>query len=75
MRTSLARLEALEQQVPCNKLLIVIEVRQPDGVRYRLPNGQLLPLHEVYNYMRTHGQGVLLIDDLPEMPQEGGVTD
>ena len=31
--------------------------------------GDLLPLPDVYAYMRLHGQGVLLIDDLPELPK------
>ena len=28
-------------------------------------------LHDVYSYMRVHGQGILLIDDLPQPPKKG----
>ena len=61
MKDALARLEALERGAPGDKLLIVTERQTPDG--------RLLPLPEVYAYMRLHGQGVLLIDDLPELPK------
>lgn len=71
MKNALARLEALEHCAPADKLLIVTEVQTPEGARYRLPKGkELLPLREVYAYMRLHGQGVLLIDDLPPLPKE-----
>ena len=66
MKDALARLEALERGAPGDKLLIVTERQTPDGPRYELPSGDLLPLPDVYVYMRLHGQGVLLIDDLPE---------
>lgn len=69
MKDTLARLEALERGAPGDKLLIVTERQAPDGPRYELPDGRLLPLPEVYAYMRLHGQGVLLIDDLPELPK------
>ena len=70
MRDALARLEALERGAPGDKLLIVTERQTPDGPRYELPSGDLLPLPDVYVYMRLHGQGVLLIVDLPE-PKRG----
>ena len=70
MRDALARLEALERGAPGDKLLIVTERQTPYGPRYELPSGDLLPLPDVYLYMRLHGQGVLLIDDLPE-PKRG----
>ena len=70
MRDALARLEALERGAPGDKLLIVTERQTPDGPRYELPSGDLLPLPDVYVYMRLHGQGVLLIDDLPK-PKRG----
>ena len=70
MRDALARLEALERGAPGDKLLIVTERQTPDGPRYELPDSRLLQLSEVYVYMRLHGQGVLLIDDLPE-PKRG----
>ena len=70
MRDALARLEALERGAPGDKLLIVTERQTPDGPRYELPSGDLLPLPDVYVYMRLHGQGVLLIDALPE-PKRG----
>ena len=70
MRDALARLEALERGAPGDKLLIVTERQTPDVPRYELPSGDLLPLPDVYVYMRLHGQGVLLIDDLPE-PKRG----
>ena len=69
MRDALARLEALERGAPGDKLLIVTERQTPDGPRYELPDSRLLQLCEVYVYMRLHGQGVLLIDDLPELPK------
>ena len=69
MRDALARLEALERGAPGDKLLIVTERQTPDGPRYELPSGDLLPLPDGYVYMRLHGQGVLLIDDLPEIPK------
>lgn len=72
MKNALARLEALERGTPGDKLLIVTEVVTPTGKLYKLPGGKLLPLPEVYSYMRLHGQGVLLIDDPPEMPKKGG---
>ena len=53
---------------PGDLLLIVTERQTPDGPRYELPSGDLLPMPDVYAYMRLHGQGVLLIDDLPELP-------
>ena len=70
MKDALARLEALERGAPGDKLLIVTERQTPDGSRYELPDSRLLQLSEVYVYMRLHGQGVLLIDDLPE-PKRG----
>lgn len=69
MKNALARLEALERGQPGDKLLIVTERQTPEGPRYELPGGDLLPLPDVYAYMRLHGQGVLLIDDLPELPK------
>ena len=69
MRDALARLEALERGAPGDKLLIVTERQTQEGARYELPDGRLLPLPDVYVYMRLHGQGVLLIDDLPELPK------
>lgn len=69
MKDALARLEALERGAPGDKLLIVTEKQTPDGALYELPNGELLRLPDVYAYMRLHGQGVLLIDDLPELPK------
>ena len=48
------------------------EVQTNAGPRYRLPQGDdLLTLHDVYAYMRLHGQGILLIDDLPQPPKKG----
>lgn len=70
MKNALARLEALEKSTPGDKLLIVTEKQTPDGSLYELPNGELLRLPDVYAYMRLHGQGVLLIDDLPELPKK-----
>ena len=69
MKDTLARLEALERGAPGDKLLIVTERQTQEGARYELPSGDLLPLPDVYAYMRLHGQGVLLIDDLPEIPK------
>ena len=69
MKDALARLEALERGRPGDLLLIVTERQTPEGPRYELPSGDLLPLPDVYAYMRLHGQGVLLIDDLPELPK------
>lgn len=70
MKDALARLEALERGAPADRLLIVTEVPTPEGPRYRLPQGDaLLTLHDVYSYMRVHGQGILLIDDLPQPPK------
>ena len=69
MKDALARLEALERGAPGDKLLIVTERQTQEGARYELPSGDLLPLPDVYAYMRLHGQGVLLIDDLPELPK------
>lgn len=70
MKNALARLEALERGAPADKLLIVTEVPTDAGPRYRLPQSdELLTLHDVYAYMRVHGQGILLIDDLPEPPK------
>lgn len=69
MKDALARLEALERGAPGDKLLIVTERQTPDGPRYELLDSRLLQLSEVYVYMRLHGQGVLLIDDLPELPK------
>ena len=57
---------------PLETSAIVTEVVTPTGKLYKLPGGELLPLPEVYSYMRLHGQGILLIDDLPEMPKKGG---
>lgn len=54
MRNALARLEALERGTPGDKLLIVTEVVTPTGKLYKLPGGELLPLPEVYSYMRLH---------------------
>lgn len=73
MKDALARLEALERGQPGDLLLIVTERQTPEGPRYELPSGDLLPLPDVYAYMRLHGQGVLLIDDLPELlkPKRG----
>ena len=72
MTNALARLEALERGAPADKLLIVTEVQTNAGPRYRLPQGDdLLTLHEVYAYMRVHGQGILLIDDRPQPPKKG----
>ena len=65
MKDALARLEALERGAPADRLLIVTEAQTDAGPRYRLPQGDdLLTLHDVYSYMRVHGQGILLIDDL-----------
>ena len=69
MKDALSRLEALERGAPGDKLLIVTERQTQEGARYELPDGRLLPLPDVYAYMRLHGQGVLLIDDLPELPK------
>ena len=69
MKDALARLEALERGQPGDLLLIVTERQTSEGPRYELPNGDLLRLPDVYAYMRLHGQGVLLIDDLPELPK------
>ena len=69
MKDALARLEARERGAPGDKLLIVTERQTQEGARYELPSGDLLPLPDVYVYMRLHGQGVLLIDDLPELPK------
>lgn len=69
MKDALARLEALERGAPGDKLLIVTEHKTPAGPCYELPGGELLALPDVYVYMRLHGQGVLLIDDLPELPE------
>ena len=72
MKDALARLEALEREAPADRLLIVTEVQTDAGPRYRLPQGDdLLTLHEVYAYMRAPGQGILLIDDLPQPPKKG----
>lgn len=72
MTNALARLEALERGAPADKLLIVTEVQTNAEPRYRLPQGDdLLTLHDVYAYMRLHGQGILLIDDLPQPPKKG----
>lgn len=72
MTNALARLEALERGAPADKLLIVTEVQTNAGPRYRLPQGDdRLTLHDVYAYMRLHGQGILLIDDLPQPPKKG----
>lgn len=70
MKDALARLEALERGTPGDKLLIVTEHQTPAGPRYELPGGELLALPEVYTYMRLHGQGLLLIDDLAAPPKE-----
>ena len=70
MKDALARLEALEKGQPGDLLLIVTERQTSEGPRYELPNGDLLRLPDVYAYMRLHGQGVLLIDDLPK-PKRG----
>ena len=69
MKNALARLEALEKGQPGDKLLIVTEHQTPEGSLYELPNGDRLRLPDVYAYMRLHGQGVLLIDDLPDLPK------
>ncbi len=70
MKNALARLEALERGAPADKLLIVTEMQTEAGPRYRLPqSNELLTLHDVYAYMRLHGQGILLIDDLPQLPK------
>ena len=73
MKDALARLEALERGAPADRLLIVTEAQTDAGPRYRLPQGggDLLTLHDVYSYMRVHGQGILLIDDLPQPPKKG----
>lgn len=70
MKNALSRLEALERGAPADRLLIVTEIQTATGPRYRLPQCEdLLTLHDVYAYMRLHGQGILLIDDLPEPPK------
>lgn len=74
MKEALARLEALEHRTPGDKLLIVTERQTPAGTLYQMPGGELLSLHEVYAYMRLHGQGILLIDDLPEPSRKARKT-